>query len=446
MLKKVALAVAAALAAQAASAAAIDYHGYMRSSAGSTSEGGECVKFKLDGAGFPGAFRLGNECGDNYTEHAFSTIVGKGQNGSKFTYHTRYAFGVPNRDSYENVTIANRENFVTAEGVLGDTKIWMGKRFYRESDLHIRDYYYWDMSGTGFGVESIALGTVGKLDVGYIKNQRDGEAFQSAHLFDVNWSGIPLWSGAQLQLRAGIALPNGKDNVSDRQDQGGGKAIDADNAGFALMAVLSQNMLNGFNKLIIQNFAGAMASPSSNWYANGSGKPDTRASSDANTFRILDYIAIEPTASFGLHGLVVYEKAEGAAEAAPGSTGLADWGMGTISADGRSVSSEREWFAIGVRPIWSVTDNFALQGEVAYESTEVTHVDSEAKELTKFTIAPTFRPGKGIWSRPEMRFFVTYADWNEAAGNAGTGTVFVDDQGKQDTSGMTYGVQLEAWW
>jgi len=42
-----------------------------------------------------------------------------------------------------------------------------------------------------------------------------------------------------------------------------------------------------------------------------------------------------------------------------------------------------------------------------------------------------------------MRFFVTYANWNDAAGNAGTGNTFVVD-GTQETDGVTYGVQLEA--
>jgi len=68
MLKKVALAVAAALAAQAACAAPIDFHGYMRAGFGYTSEGGGLVN-----SGGPrcestfcapysqSKFRLGNE-------------------------------------------------------------------------------------------------------------------------------------------------------------------------------------------------------------------------------------------------------------------------------------------------------------------------------------------------------------------------------------------------
>lgn len=40
--------------------------------------------------------------------------------------------------------------------------IWAGKRFYQRHDVHMIDFYYWDISGHGAGIENIDLG-FGKL-------------------------------------------------------------------------------------------------------------------------------------------------------------------------------------------------------------------------------------------------------------------------------------------
>lgn len=451
MLKKVALAVAAALAAQAASAGAIDFHGYMRSSVGTSSEGGECsTRMSTGGAGFPGAFRLGNECQDNYTELSFSTIVAKNDAGAKFYYHTRMAFGVPNEQSYETIDIANRENFVAAEGVLpGAAKLWAGKRFYRESDLHMRDYYYWNTSGTGAGVEAIDLG-FSKLAVAWIKTMGstapggDGDPINNAHVFDVNMTDIKLSSAMQLQVRGAFALANVADKDKNNYNAfTTGTPGSVDNNGWGGFVALNTNLLNGFNKTVVQYMGGSMVSPNAAWYTGNNGQPDNRSSSGSSLFRVFDYIAIEPMSNFALHGLVLWETAKTETEDQNGVKGA----VGTFAWDG-DIGTKQDWFAIGVRPIFSVTDTFALQGELSYEATELTR-SSGAKldrDLTKVTFAPTFRPSKGAWARPEIRFFATYAKWNKENGDAGTGTTFTDAGGVQQTDGMNYGVQVEAWW
>lgn len=427
MLKKVTLAVVAALAAQAASAGAIDFKGYMRSSVGSSSQGGECSsRMSAGGAGFPGSFRLGNECQDNYTELAFSTIVAKNDAGAKFAYHTRMAFGVPNEGSYENITIANRENYVTAEGVLpGAAKLWAGKRFYRETDLHMRDYYYWNVSGSGAGVEAIDVG-FGQLAVAWIKSQVDANAYQSANNIDFNLTGIKLDDNNQLQVRAVVSLAN----PTDANNKDG--SIKADNNGFGGFVALNTNLLNGSNKAVLQVMSGSNASPNAAWYAGQNGVADNRSASGSTVVRVFDYIAIEPMKDFAVHGLALYEKVD--SEAA-------------LVAGGKTNEAKQDWMALGVRPIYSLTDTFALQGELSYEQTKLTPKGqaSTTKKLAKVTFAPTFRPAKGAWARPELRAFVTYAKWNKPNGDAGTGTTFVDN-GVQKTNGINYGVQVEAWW
>ena len=60
--------------------------------------------------------------------------------------------------------------------------------------------------------------------------------------------------------------------------------------------------------------------------------------------------------------------------------------------------------------------------------------------------------GSSIWSRPAIRFYGTYAKWNDAAAAAGGVACTGRDCGTpvstygNKRSGLGYGVQVEAWW
>jgi maltoporin len=81
---------------------------------------------------------------------------------------------------------------------------------------------------------------------------------------------------------------------------------------------------------------------------------------------------------------------------------------------------------------------------------------SPNRTLTKVTLAPTLVAGNGFWGRPEIRAFVTYAHWNDAAkqrgvtGNfTGFGTCDPNTTTRPfgcDNDGVTFGAQVEAWW
>jgi len=91
MLKKVALAVAAALAAQAASAASIDYHGYFRAGTGVNMDGGNQACYGHGGGNAHPVGRLGDEC-DMYAELNFGAKVAK-QGDSEFKTFFTIAYG-----------------------------------------------------------------------------------------------------------------------------------------------------------------------------------------------------------------------------------------------------------------------------------------------------------------------------------------------------------------
>ena len=49
--------------------------------------------------------------------------------------------------------------------------------------------------------------------------------------------------------------------------------------------------------------------------------------------------------------------------------------------------------------------------------------------------------GRGFFSRPALRAFVTYANWSDGLRGFVGGTPYANK-----TSGLTYGVQVETWW
>jgi maltoporin len=62
---------------------------------------------------------------------------------------------------------ALRQFNVQAKGVLGfapEATLWAGKRYYQRHDIHISDFYYWNISGAGAGIEGIQAGP-GKLSL-----------------------------------------------------------------------------------------------------------------------------------------------------------------------------------------------------------------------------------------------------------------------------------------
>ena len=69
------------------------------------------------------------------------------------------------QNDWESTSPAFREANVQGKNLiewLPGSTIWAGKRFYQRHDVHMIDFYYWDISGPGAGIENIDLG-FGKL-------------------------------------------------------------------------------------------------------------------------------------------------------------------------------------------------------------------------------------------------------------------------------------------
>jgi len=415
---------AAVLLAWAGAASALDFHGYFRAGVGGASKDGGLECFKLPDIGGNGNYRLGNEC-ENYGEAQFDQNLYEGKgDGVKFDYHLMLAYSVGQRNTFEQVdqngnAFAVRQNYVDVKlPQLNGGDVWVGTRYYQRHDVHIQDFFYWDTSAPGAGVEKIGLGGTLNTSVALLFNNSNN-AFGSTTnnpnnnaTTSLDWrlAGIPLGGVGQLEVGALYNLKNTK--VPNSKD------------GWGLMAEWAWNVLGGTNKLF-----GVYGKDSAS-FAGWRGPNQQLACDWGQTvgtcdqgWGILDFLVIQPSPDF--------------------SAGM--------SIGHYDLKNNFKWDFAGIRPVWHISDYFKLQGELGYNKIKAAS-QADSASLTKITIAPTLVAGRGFWTRPELRLFYSYNTWNDKARDGvfgpGNGMIAGGTSGPfgSDTNGAVWGFQVEAWW
>ncbi len=402
------------LAASAANADGVEYHGYIRTQVGGTSEGGNLQCF---GPVWPilAKYRLGNEC-DIYGEAALALPFGK-QDDVWAKFHQTIAFKEKGRQDYESTAddsyeLASRETYFEAGGFFGrgaleNAKLWAGKRFYNRHDVHMNDYYYWSNSGPGAGIEEIAAGPA-KLSLAVFQNGGSSNARTDI-------------AGKRVALRFyDIDVnPNGKLEGELVLLKGSTAGDGEEGSGTMLFLKHAQGgVLGGFNHvaLVWGNKLGSGGEWLPTYQGGGAAK--------GRSWRIHDHLY------FDFKNLNV--------------SGSATLSYARLNFGG---PKDNKWFSAGIRPQYNFTNNFSVAVEAGYDQGET---DSGVKpKIAKLTIAPQLALSPGFWSRPVLRAFVTQAKWNKAArAQAGGGNTSIGPNGVfgTQTNGTTYGIQAEAWW
>jgi maltoporin len=401
------LPIAAALALVSGSVSALEFHGYFRAGSGTNSEDGGLVNFQLPGA--YSKYRLGNEP-DTYGEAAFDQDLYEGKrDGVKFVYHLMFGYGTTDTRDFVNLGDAGnhfalRQNWVEAKNLpfMGGASVWAGKRYYERNDVHITDFFYWNNSGTGVGVQNIAAGP-GKLSYALFHSNDVATQSDAGFRHDFRYGGIPL--GGFGDLTVGVQF-----NTSDSRDpakQGDGNVVTFQH--------FMGGVLGGFNKLALQ-----IAKGSASNLANSN--PDSTLASGKKGFRLTEVLQVQLNPSISGMATVVYQDRD----------------------------DEYKWISFGLRPVFHVNEYFKVQVEYGHDEVKPSSGDANnrrKRKLDKFTIAPTIVAGGGFWARPELRLYYTHAKWNAAARDlwggvvGGTGGPF-----GQATDGQQFGFQVEAWW
>lgn len=375
-------------------AAAVEVHGYFRTGIGGTDNGGTQECFKLIGA--PSKYRLGNEC-EQYAEVAASQNLVELSDGSKININGMVQF----YNQFDKKLTFNGENGFTRLNqiyldwtnvpLLNGGNFWAGRRYYNRNDINMSDFFYWNQSGTGFGIDHYKLDN---FALSYVFSKKD-DLFQDKYInrHDLTISDIKL--NDKNKFNAGVSY------------------IDAKNKGVAVtLQNITSNVRNGKNTVAVQ-------------YGEGPGTAlsytgDVNLTRKNTAVRLLDVLDWESDNKvFNGQAQVLYQV-------------------------NHNVNTEdTKWLSVGSRTSYVVKEHFKITGEVGYDQISD---KNQTRNLTKITIAPTWSlKGTGYNDRPELRFFYTYAFWN-ANEQKLRDSIYPNSSFFNTSHGSNIGVQLEYSW
>ncbi|MCC7645559.1 MULTISPECIES: carbohydrate porin [unclassified Janthinobacterium] len=381
-----------------------EYHGYFRAGLGSSTDSrGPQSCYGLGGNTM--RYRLGNEC-DTYGEFEYQKEMAKSANGVSFVGHIMVAAYTPS-SAVSDSDLSMSKMYVEAKNIeiLNGGTAWIGKRYYMRPDIHMLDLQYINMNGTGGGIDQYKLGP-GRISYGFFKdNDKPGN---SAIRQNLVYQGIPINQDGTLEVLTTLITPDKKDSTS--------------HSGWQATVLHKQDKVwGGANTFGIQYGVGPGTGAGGQCCNRMGTTGSIRNGSDVTRLRIFNSLWIQPTPEWSAEMIAIVQRDK--SDATGGSS---------------------TWTTLGVRPVYAVNDNFKLQFELGTDRV-TSPTGGAAQRLTKLTFAPTLTAGKGYWSRPELRAFVTYGKWNDAATAAvnkanESGPVYGNA-----TSGTSFGLQVETW-
>jgi maltoporin len=406
------LACTAACAANGAGNDSDGFHGYGRVGAGTSSTHGPQSCYGLGGNTMK--YRLGNEC-DAYIEFGYTREMVKvdGVSFSGTVWVNAYSPG----SDFGDAKLGLAKAYVEAKGLdfLNGGVAWVGKRFYVRPDIHMLDLQYINLNGTGAGLDQIKVGP-GHLSYAFFKDNdvtitdpvtgKPAAKTTAATRQNFVYQDIPVNTNGTIDAVATVITAQG----------------DASRHNGWQMSVFHKQdkvMGNGGNTFGVQYGVGpgtGIGVGNDRIGASGS----TLLGPDVKRARVFNDIWIQPSDNFGMEFVALAQR------------------------DKSDAGGTSTWTTLGMRPVYALTKHLKLQLEVGTDRV-TSPTGGEAQRLTKITFAPTISAGPGLWARPELRAFVTYGKWNDAAtasvnASNNSGPVY-----NNRTSGTSAGFQVETW-
>ncbi len=419
-----------------------------------------------------GRFRLGNE-NDFYMEPTFiqSHILGDSPDVAdvmfRWTPNFFTHFGnfhesfltTNNSGSPQDFDIGVREAYVEMKNVFKsapEITFWGGQRFYDRVNTDPQDWFWLDTSGFGIGAYNIHLGP-GNLYVAWIManhdnldlqtnpNQFNSIGNQLEQTIDIRYKDIDIGFGKLSLVAIGNYIKGGqvtgtgsgsttftdvlgnKDtiNVSSTDAYGiGGGVIWRYDFGsksylqiFGLYGIGATNFSAenlgqsvGAFETNVNNFQLGRSANNVKETAPGVFTGGVNPYSNANLARAgFEFVwNVNPCFSFDFWGNWDHSNS----------------GFQTIGTNAAGViqnaNATRNLYSVGLRPVWWIADNFAIQGQAGYQYVDNVRGYSGLNAFGNngsfgiFTIAPTLKPKGGYFTRPELRVFATYSIWSSS--------------------------------
>jgi len=385
-------------AAMAADIGGVEVTGYSRGGGVYNYNKDQQVKGGLTLGGDLQKYRLGNE-GD----YGVEVNIAKTFDVEGVKYKLDY---MPTKWNSDNV--GTEQAFVEMSGLsfAPEAKIWVGQRRLRIQDVHIVDHFLMD-----YGVNQGAGFT--DLSVGGLKV---GAALQTGDTFDK-------------KMAVGTSANKLNVDISEINTNAGGKArvllTSVSTSGLASSGGSGFTVSHNQSDFLTKGLTNSLFLQTSSGYANINGRfGDISAATvyGKKTNRIADSINWQ-VGRFGGQALLGYQ---------------------TTKSDDPTKAYTIKDTSLGGRISYAYSKNFKMLVEAGTTSRKFSD-NQEAQRLNKLTIAPTLALAEDFWSRPELRFYVTRANWNQAAADANNNVTsgFGANSRKSQTLA---GVQYEVWW
>ncbi len=354
---------------------------------------------------------------------------------SLYTQYGLLAGAFANRFS-DPLTINLFQAYVEAGNMLlPGLKIWAGQRFYRGTDVHIADLYYFNnLSGQGAGV------AYGPLDVAVLmQTSLTGGQYN----FDVDGDGRldvrrqrtvvvgqyvqKLEAGHSLHLLGELhLLPGVQARVGDRELN-----LDGD---FGWVAGIKGRLSlpnEGFNDVSVRygsRLASGSRAGAQTWDTFGVPDPVTQLYGDAAGVQVVDHFLYNFSPLFSLNAYGILHWNQGLNYIPPSPT----------PAQYRSLD-----FAVGARSTLYLHDQFHLINEATFQG--LRQGEGPMSTAVKLTIMPTIVPSgvRSVWARPHLRLFYTIAFYDRDAVN-GLVSPYLQTVGPESV-GHYIGTRVE-WW
>jgi maltoporin len=357
-----------------------DFHGYLRSGVGNNLSPKKQTCFSNSGT-TGNEFRLGNECG-TYGELSTSfEFLDKNDKNQSFKIQTTAAFFPSENTQYGDESSQNDvdivETFAQSRNLEGAPfTFWVGKRFYRDVDVYMNDFYYFAaMNGVGAGVSDIIL-FGGNFKVAYLQETQTSTAnsdkitksYLDFRLFDLKIS-----DHDQLNFWASVGFaPKGTIGTTNYEKLNG-----------ELFGIRwRKNLASGFNDFAI--IYGQKLLSSINVYGNAeikSGFDNQRK----YTIRAVEHITSKISDKVELHASATLEQRNNG-------------------------SRDSTWWNAGLRPVYFINDNLRFVTELGHSEVLST---TKSLTLTRLTVAYEIAINNSIWARPVIRAYATESFWSK---------------------------------